>query len=197
MGGARDGGALQAHVQARRAQRRRLQCAPRRSQGQRRDAASHRAHRLRQGNRRGDLREGRAHARAAALSRRDRRRDGRPDDGGRQGYRRRHPAPGADGARRRHPRHPGDAAPVGRRHHRHHQGELPDPHLVPGHLQDRQPHHSGRARRRTTARPGRHALYGRRRPHQPRARALRVGRRSRKGRASPEVARPRRNISTR
>ena len=40
----------------------------RRSQGQGRDAHAHRAHRLRQGNRRGDLREGRARARAAALS---------------------------------------------------------------------------------------------------------------------------------
>ena len=39
-----------------------------------------------------------------------RRRDGRPDDGRRQGHRRRHPAPGADGARRRHPRDPGHAA---------------------------------------------------------------------------------------
>ncbi len=36
------------------------------------------------------------------------------------------------------PRHP---ASVGRRHHRHHQGELPDPHLVSGHLENRQPHH--------------------------------------------------------
>ena len=36
--------------------------------------------------------------------RRDRRRNGRPDDGRRQGHRRRDPAPGADGARRRHPR---------------------------------------------------------------------------------------------
>ncbi len=120
--------------------------------------------------------------------RRDRRRDGRPDDGRRQGHRRRHPAPGADGARRRHPRHPRDAAPVGRRHHRHHQGEFPDPHLVPGHLQDRQPHHPGRAGRRAAARPGRHALHGRRRPHQPRARPVRVGRRGREGRAPPEVA---------
>ena len=41
---------------------------------------------------------------------------------------------------------------VGRRHHRHHQGEFPDPHLVPGHLQDRQPHDSGRAGRRAAAR---------------------------------------------
>src|SRR4028118_129987 len=38
---------------------------------------------------------------------------------------------------RRHPRDPRDAAPVRRRYHRHHQGELPDPHLLPGHLEDR------------------------------------------------------------
>ena len=47
----------------------------------------------------------------------------------------------------------------------------------------------GRAGRRTTARPGRHALYGRRRPHQPRARAFRLGRRSRESRAPSQVAR--------
>ena len=75
----------------------------------------------------------------------------------------RDPAPGADGARRRHPHHHGDAAPVGRRHHRHHQGQLPDPHQLPGHLQDRQPHHPRRAGRRAAARPGRHAVHGRRR----------------------------------
>ncbi len=70
----------------------------------------------------------------------------------------------------------GDAAPVGRRHHRHHQGELPDPDLLPGDVEDRQPHHPGRTGRRATARPGRHALYGRRRPHQPRARTFRLRR---------------------
>ena len=127
-------------------------------------------------------------ARAAALHRRHRRRNGRPDDGRRQGHRRRDPAPGADGARRRHPRHPGDAASVGRRHHRHHQGELPDPHFLPGHVEDRQPHHPRRAGRRAAARPGRHALHGRRRPHQPRARTVRVRRRSREDRAPSEVA---------
>jgi S-DNA-T family DNA segregation ATPase FtsK/SpoIIIE len=124
--------------------------------------------------------EKKARARTAALYRRHRRRDGRPDDGRRQGHRRRGPAPRADGARRRHPRDHGDAAPVGRRHHRHDQGELPDPHLLPGHLEDRQPHHPRRAGRRAAARPGRHALHGRRRPHQPRPRPVRVGRRSRK-----------------
>jgi S-DNA-T family DNA segregation ATPase FtsK/SpoIIIE len=33
------------------------------------------------------------------------------------------------------------------RHHRHHQGELPDAHLLPGHVEDRQPHHPRRAGR--------------------------------------------------
>jgi hypothetical protein len=93
-------------------------------------------------------------SRAAALHRRHHRRDGRPDDGRRQGHRRRGPAPRADGARRRHPRHHGDAAPVGRRHHRHDQGQLPDPHLLPGDVEDRQPHHSRRAGRRAAARQG-------------------------------------------
>ena len=102
---------------------------------------------------------------AAALHRRHRRRDGRPDDGRGQGDRRRGPASRADGARRRHSRHHGDAAPVGRRHHRHDQGELPDAHLVPGDVEDRQPHHPRRAGRRAAARPGRHALHGRRRTH--------------------------------
>ena len=45
-----------------------------------------------------------------ALHRHRGRRDGRPDDGGRQGYRRRDPASRADGARSRHPPHHGDAA---------------------------------------------------------------------------------------
>ena len=150
----------------------------------------HRAHRLRQGIRRGDLREGGARSRAAALHRRHRRRDGRPDDGRRQGHRRRGAAPRADGARRRHPRHPGDPASVGRRHHRHHQGELPDPHLLPGHLEDRQPHHPGRAGRRAAPRPGRHALHGGRRPHQPRPRPVLLGRRGREDRPAPQVAGP-------
>ena len=112
-----------------------------------------------------DLRRRSARARAHALHRRRRRRDGRPDDGLRQGDRRRGAASGADGARGRHPSDRGDAAPVGRRHHRHHQGELPDPHQLPGHVEDRQPHHPGRAGRRTAARPGRHALHDGRRTH--------------------------------
>ena len=83
---------------------------------------------------------------------------------------------------------PRDAAPLGRRHHRHHQGEFPDPHLVPGHLEDRQPHDSGRAGRRAAARPGRHALHGGRRAHQPRARPVLLRRGSREDRPPPQVA---------
>ena len=184
MDGARDGGPLPQDVEARRAQHRRLQRAPRPGAGEGRGADAHRADRLRPADRRGDLREGGARPRADALHRRHHRRDGRPDDGRRQGHRRRRPAPRADGARRRHPRHHGDAAPVGRRHHRHHQGELPDPHLLPGHLEDRQPHHPRRAGRRAAARPGRHALHGRRRPHPARPRPLRH-RRARSRRSSP------------
>jgi S-DNA-T family DNA segregation ATPase FtsK/SpoIIIE len=77
---------------------------------------------------------------------------------------------------------------IGRRHHRHHQGELPDPHRIPGHLEDRQPHHFGRDGRRAAAGPGRHALYGRRRPHQPRARPVCFRRGSREGRAPSQDA---------
>ena len=93
---------------------------------------------------------------------------------------------GADGARRRHPPHHRHAAPERRRDHRHDQGELPDPGQLPGHLQDRQPHHSRRAGRRATARAGRHALYGRRRPHHARAWAVRRRRGGGEGRAPPE-----------
>ncbi len=74
--------------------------------------------------------------------------------------------------------------PVGRRHHRHHQGELPDPHQFPGHLEDRQPHHSRRAGRRAAARPGRHAVHGRRRPHHPCPRSVLL-RRGGRGRGAP------------
>ena len=102
----------------------------------------------------------------------------------------RDPAPRADGARRRHPSHHGDAAPLGRRHHRHDQGELSDPHFLPGDVQDRQPHDPGRAGRGAAARPGRHALYGRRRAHLARAWPLRLGRRSREDRRASEDAGP-------
>ncbi len=97
---------------------------------------------------------------------------------------------GADGPRRRHPSDHGDAAPLGRRHHRHDQGQFPDPRLLPGDEQDRQPHDPGRAGRRATARPGRHALHGGRRPHLARARPLHLRQRSRKDRRPPEAAGP-------
>ena len=59
---------------------------------------------------------------------------------------------------------------------------------LPGHLEDRQPHHSRRAGRRAAARPGRHALYGRRRPHHARAWSLRRRRGGREGRPASEEA---------
>ena len=148
----------------------------------------HRADRLRRRDRRAGVRDRDVPARVDALHRRHRRRDGRPDDGRRQGDRGLHPAPRADGARLRHPPDHGDAAPVGRRHHRHDQGELPDPHLLPGDLEDRQPHHPRRDGRRAAARPGRHALHGRRRPHHPRARPLRLGRGGRGGGDAPQAS---------
>ena len=110
------------------------------------------------------------------LHRRGGRRDGRPDDGRRQGDRGRGAAPGADGARGGHPRDHGDAAAVGGRDHRHDQGEFPDPDQLPGDQQVRQPHHPGRAGRRATARHGRHAVHAGRRADHPRARPVRVGR---------------------
>ena len=55
--------------------------------------------------------------------------------------------------------------------------------------QDRQPHHPRRTGRRATARPGRHALHGRRRAHFARARAVRVGRRGREDRRASQDAR--------
>ena len=107
-------------------------------------------------------------ARDPPLYRRHRRRDGRPDDGRRQRDRGLHPAPGADGAGLRHPPDHGDAAPLGRCDHRHDQGELPDADQLPGHLQDRQPHHPGRTGRRAAAGQG-DMLYmgggGRDHPH--------------------------------
>ncbi len=51
---------------------------------------------------------------------------------------------------------------------------------LPGDLQDRQPHHPGRAGGRAASGHGRHALHGRRQPHHPRPRPLR--RRTRRSR---------------
>ena len=67
---------------------------------------------------------------------------------------------------------------------------------LPGDEQDRQPHHPGRAGRRTAARPGRHALHDGRRAHPPHPRPLRHRSRSGRRGALPEDARARRNIST-
>ena len=98
-------------VEARRAQHRRLQRPARRRR--RRCAANahaHRADRLRPETGEPIYEEGSSTS-SPALHRRHHRRDGRPDDGRRQGHRGRGPAPRPDGARRRHPRHHGDAAP--------------------------------------------------------------------------------------
>ena len=65
---------------------------------------------FRPGDRRGDLRDRGTADGGYALHRRPDRRDGRPDDGRRQGHRRRGSTAGADGACRRHPRHHGDPA---------------------------------------------------------------------------------------
>ena len=102
----------------------------------------------------------------------------------------RDPAPGPDGPRRRHSRDPGDAAPVGGRDHRHDQGELPDPDLVPGHLEDRQPHDPRRDGRRAALGPGRHAVHGRRRADHPRARAVLLRRGGREGGGASQAPGP-------
>jgi S-DNA-T family DNA segregation ATPase FtsK/SpoIIIE len=58
-----------------------------------------------------------------------------------------------------------------------------------GDLENRQPHHSRRNGCRAAAGAGRHALYGRRRTNQPRARAVRIRRGGREGGAPSQVAR--------
>jgi DNA segregation ATPase FtsK/SpoIIIE, S-DNA-T family len=145
---------------------------------------------FRRRNRRSGLRDRGIQARSHALHRRDRRRDGRPDDGRGQGDRGLHPASGADGARERHPPDHGDAAPVGRCHHRHDQGEFPDADFLPRHVQDRQPHDPGRTGGRAASGHGRHALHGGRRQDHPRPRPLRLRRRGRGDCAPPEILRP-------
>ena len=86
MGGARNGAALQENVEARRAQHRRLQRARRRGEQKGRKAQPHHPYRLRPRDRRSDLRERGGRPRAAAVHRGHRRRNGRPDDGRRQGH---------------------------------------------------------------------------------------------------------------
>ena len=168
----------------------------RRSEKEGRGAAAQGADRLRRG-RQASVRGSAAQSRGAALHRRRHRRDGGPRCSSPARSRVGRAAPRTDGARRRHPPDHGDAAPVGRRHHRHDQGELPDPHLLPGHVQDRQPHHPRRAGRRAAPRPGRHALHGGRRPHHPRARAVRLRPRGRASRATTSRTRASPNMSRR
>ncbi len=122
------------------------------------------------------------------LHRRRRRRGRRSDDDLGKRDRGRGAAPGADGARRRHPPDRRDPTPLCRRDHRHDQGELPDPHLVPGDEQDRQPHDPGRTGRRAIAGRGRHAAHDGGRPHQAHPRPLRHRPRGRGRRAVPQDA---------
>ena len=69
-----------------------------------------------------------------------------------------HHTSGADGARRRHSLDPRHAAAVGRRHHGTDQSELPCAHFVPRRIEGRLANDSRFQRRRTTARPRRHAV---------------------------------------
>ena len=68
---------------------------------------------------------------------------------------------------------------------------------LPGDLQDRQPHHPGRAGRRAAARQWRHALHGRRRPHPAPARPVRLRHRGRERRRAPQDRRARPTTSIR
>ena len=186
MDRARDGEPLPRHVAARGAQSGRLQQAPHRGGGQGRDPVPQGADRVRRGHRRADLRgSGPAHQ-TAALYRRDHRRDGRSHAGRRQGSRGRPATAGADGAGRRHSPHHRHPATLGRCHHRHHQGQFPDPHQLPGNLEDRQPDDSRRAGRRAASRPGRHAVHVGGRPYPAGSRPLRIGCRSRAGGPVPQ-----------
>jgi S-DNA-T family DNA segregation ATPase FtsK/SpoIIIE len=95
-----------------------------------------------------------------ALHRGGDRRTGRPDDGGRQEDRGTHRAPGAEGPRLGHPPDPRHAAAQRRCDHRPDQGQHPDPHRLPGVIEDRFAHHPRPDGRRGAARPGRHAVPG-------------------------------------
>ena len=87
------------------------------------------------------------------------RRAGRPHDGlieGRGGvYREARP----DGARLGHTPDPRDPAALRGRPDGHHQGQFPRPHLLPGDLEGRFPHHTRHERRREPPRGGGHALH--------------------------------------
>jgi hypothetical protein len=106
--------------------------------------------------------------------RRRHRRDVGPDGRRRQGNRRLPAAPRPDGPRRRHPPDHRHAASVRGRHHRHDQGELPDPYLLHGHQQGRQPHDPQRAGRRTAPRTRRPSVPGARQENPAPARPLRL-----------------------
>ncbi len=125
-----------------------------------------------------------------AAHRRRRRRDGRFDDGRREGDRGGDPAPGADGAGRRDPPDHGDATPVGRRYYRHDQSKFSDPHQLSGDIENRQPHDPRRGRRRAAPRAGRHALHGRRRAGDARTWPVCLRRGSRARRLLPQIPRP-------
>ncbi len=115
-----------------------------------------------------------------ALSRRCDRRNGGPYDGGGKRYRVCRAASLADGACGGHSSYHGDATAKRGCCDRHDQGQLPKPHQLSSHVQDRQPHHHRRAGRGTAPWRRRHALYGGWRPHHPRARTFRFRRRGRR-----------------
>ena len=101
---------------------------------------------------------GRADA-AAALHRRRDRRARRPHDGRTRRRRGIDCAARTDGPRRRRPSAPRDATTLGGRHHGPHQGQPAVAHFVPRAVEDRLADDSRRQRRRTAARPRRHALH--------------------------------------
>ncbi len=143
LGGARDGRALQDARRRWRAQHRAVQ--PQHQDGDGREPGA-------------APRQERPRSQDPALHRRPHRRAGGPDDGREQRGRRVDLPPRPDGARGRHPPDSRDAASVGRRHHRAHQGQPAGAHLLPRVVEDRFADDSRRQRRRTAARPRRHAL---------------------------------------
>ena len=189
MDGAGDGEPLPQDVEARRAQYRRVQRPLGRCRGQGRERDPGGADRVRPGNGAADFRAAALRHEPITADRRRGRRNGGSDDGRGQGNRGGDPASGTDGPSRRDPPDHGDATPVRRRHHRHDQGEFPDPHQLSGDIENRQPHDPRRRRRRAAPRPGRPALYGRRRAHHPGPRPVRLRRRGRARRLVPENAR--------